>query len=152
MNYNPALLIANTILHHFFRAGHSITHMKLQKLIYFVYKLYLKDTGDTLFDEPFLAWQHGPVLRSVYDAFKAFDDKNINRYMLFGSDKNPRVISRQNDEFYQAMHHIIAQYHTHTGWELRGLTSKKDTAWSKAITRQDARLKKVDIWNERWHS
>ena len=152
MNYNPALLIANTILHHSLKGGYSITHMKLQKLIYFVYKQYLKETGDTLFDEPFLAWKNGPVLRSVYDAFRGFDGDVINRYMLFDNEKTPRIISRKNEAFYQTMNHILEHYHKYTGWELSRLTSKKGTAWAKAVTRNDMCLKKVDIWNERWHN
>ena len=107
MNYNPTLLVANTILHQSFKSNYPITHLKLQKLIYFVYKQYLKDTGNALFDEPFLTSQGGPVLHSVYEAYKGFDAANINRYMLFGNEKNPRVISRRNKAFYQAMRHAL---------------------------------------------
>lgn len=50
-------------------AGENITHLKLQKLIYYAeaWSLALRDTS--LFNEDFQAWAHGPVLRSVYDRF-----------------------------------------------------------------------------------
>ena len=151
MEYNPALLVANTILHHCFKHGFAITHMKLQKLIYFVYKHHLKQTGEVLFDEPFLAWKQGPALRSVYDIFKDFAATDINRYLIFGGEKSPRVLSRDNKEFYSAMDYVLKQYQALSGLQLKQLVSFSDTAWAKAIARQDGRLKKVDIWNERWY-
>jgi len=152
MSYNPVLLVANTILHHSFSANYPVTHMKLQKLIYFVFKQYLEDTGDALFDEPFLAWKNGPALRSVYDAYKSSVAANINHYMLFGDEKSPRIISHKNKEFHRAMNSVLSHYKKYTGTQLKGLASKSDGAWSKAVVRHEKALRKVDIWNERWYS
>ena len=51
-------------------AGDNITHLKLQKLVYYaqVWSLVLLDKP--LFDEDFQAWAHGPVVPSVFDRFK----------------------------------------------------------------------------------
>lgn len=50
-------------------AGDSITHLKLQKLIYYAQAWSLV-LGTPLFDEDFQAWAHGPVVESVYRIFE----------------------------------------------------------------------------------
>lgn len=51
-------------------AGDSITHLKLQKLVYYAqaWSLALRDAA--LFDEDMQAWAHGPVAESVYQNFR----------------------------------------------------------------------------------
>ncbi len=51
-------------------AGEAITHLALQKLLYFAQAWYLANKGKPLFAEDFQAWAHGPVIRSIYDRFK----------------------------------------------------------------------------------
>lgn len=49
-------------------AGDAITHLKLQKLIYYAqaWSLALPSRGEPLFDEEIQAWAHGPVVESVF--------------------------------------------------------------------------------------
>ena len=54
--------------------------MKLQKLIYFVYRQFLQDYGKQILSDNFLVWQYGPVLQSVYDEFKSFRANQITRF------------------------------------------------------------------------
>lgn len=51
-------------------AGDSITHLKLQKLVYYAqaWSLALRDTP--LFEEDLQAWAHGPVAESVYQTYR----------------------------------------------------------------------------------
>ena len=53
-------------------AGDSITHLKLQKLVYYAqaWSLVLRNTP--LFDDDFQAWTHGPVIPNLYDQFKSY--------------------------------------------------------------------------------
>lgn len=51
-------------------AGDTITHLKLQKLLYFAQAWHLANKGEPLFDADFQAWAHGPVARPIYDRFK----------------------------------------------------------------------------------
>lgn len=60
--------IANTD----YESGDVMTHLKLQKLLYYSHAWYLALYDEPLFSEQFEAWSHGPVLRSVYNEFKAF--------------------------------------------------------------------------------
>ncbi len=50
-------------------AGDSITHLKLQKLVYNAQVWSLTLFEKPLFSEDMQAWAHGPVAPSVYDAF-----------------------------------------------------------------------------------
>ena len=77
--------VSNSILKRSFENDVYISPMKLQRILYFVANEYVKQTGKNLFDESFGAWQYGPVLRSVYDKFSTFGDRNINKY---GKDAN----------------------------------------------------------------
>lgn len=48
----------------------DMTHLKLQKLVYFAEATHLAINDQELFEEPIEAWELGPVIRSVYEAFR----------------------------------------------------------------------------------
>lgn len=47
-------------------AGDSITHLKVQKFLYFAEAWHQVLVGKDLFNEQIEAWAHGPVVREVY--------------------------------------------------------------------------------------
>lgn len=49
----------------------NVSHLKLQKLLYYVDAWHLAVLDEALVNEDFEAWLHGPVVRSVYARFKA---------------------------------------------------------------------------------
>jgi uncharacterized phage-associated protein len=51
-------------------SGDDITHLKVQKLIYYAQGWSLALLGEPLFDEDFQAWAHGPVSPSVWDEYR----------------------------------------------------------------------------------
>lgn len=51
-------------------AGDDITHLKLQKLLYYAQAWHLAMHGKPLFRNTIEAWLHGPVIREVYDRFR----------------------------------------------------------------------------------
>ena len=50
--------------------GEYISNLKLQKLLYYAQGSFLAVTDSPLFDDPIVAWQHGPVVESVYHEYK----------------------------------------------------------------------------------
>lgn len=54
----------------------SFTHVKLQKILYYVYCDFLKK-GTTLFEEKIEKWQYGPVTPSVYNNFRSYGFSRI---------------------------------------------------------------------------
>lgn len=53
-------------------SGDSITHLKLQKLLYYSQAWALVILERPLFDEDFQAWTHGPVLPSIFHEYKDY--------------------------------------------------------------------------------
>src|SRR5271154_4906780 len=58
--------------------GKKLTPMQLQKLVYFAYGWYLAITGERLIDERVEAWQWGPVIPSLYSAFREYGSDPID--------------------------------------------------------------------------
>ena len=50
----------------------DMTNMKLNKLLYYAQGIHLARTGHPLFRDQIEAWQHGPVVPSVYQQYKEF--------------------------------------------------------------------------------
>ena len=55
----------------------KLDHLKLQKLLYFAQALSLVRNNKPIFSDSILAWDHGPVVSSVYDTYKNNGKKHI---------------------------------------------------------------------------
>ena len=53
-------------------AGDIVTHLKVQKMLYYAQGWALALLEKPLFDEDMQAWAHGPAVPSVWDKLKAF--------------------------------------------------------------------------------
>jgi len=138
MNKLSALEIANYFLVLIDRdEGDSLTHLKLQKLIYFAQGTSLAFTGNLLFDEALKAWEHGPVSSSVYSYYKIFDKNSI-----------PQPAEMDFDIYDITMKHLIHKvysvYGEHSVSYLRNL-SHGHTAWKKAFNSYDKSIDYADI-------
>jgi len=54
-----------------------ISHLKLQKILYYVQGSYLSEFGKPLFEEDIEAWPYGPVVRDVYYRYVQFGALNL---------------------------------------------------------------------------
>jgi uncharacterized phage-associated protein len=54
-----------------------VSPMKLQKLVFFIHADFLVKYGQALVKQDFEAWNHGPVIHSLYSEFKSFKDRAI---------------------------------------------------------------------------
>lgn len=68
--YDPRI-VANAIIERAAREGQPITHIALQKLLYFSHGLFLLRHRKPLVSGYFEAWTYGPVHPAVYASFKA---------------------------------------------------------------------------------
>lgn len=96
--------------------GEYITHLKLQKLLYFAQGCYSAIEGHPLFDEKIYAWSHGPVVKSLYPEFKSYKDRGITRCRKVTIDKHTEAILEE-------VYHVFGQY---SAWALREITHKQD--------------------------
>jgi uncharacterized phage-associated protein len=59
-------------------AGVRVTNLSLQKLVFFSHAYFLAERGLALVDEPFEAWQYGPVSRTLYLCFRDLEAQPID--------------------------------------------------------------------------
>lgn len=68
---HSALDVANWFINQFDKeAGDVVTHLKLQKLLYYSDAWAQTLLGNPLFSEEIEAWAHGPVVREVFNVFR----------------------------------------------------------------------------------
>lgn len=68
--------------------GVFITHLKLQKILYYAHAWHLAIENEKLFDTHFEAWAHGPVNPGVFQEYRGYgynpipfpEDFDINEY------------------------------------------------------------------------
>lgn len=119
--------IANWFLYSIDReSGDSITHLKLQKLVYYAQAWSLALCDKSLFEEDFQAWAHGPVVRSLYEIYK---DSSWNALDL--PDKPLIEFDAETEELLNDVWKIYGQ---HSAKYLEELTHSEDP-W--IITRGD---------------
>lgn len=72
--------VSNFVLNLATNAGRSLTQMSLLKVVFYAHGWYLALKGEPLFRQPVEAWEHGPVIKVVRDAFKSFGKRPIERF------------------------------------------------------------------------
>ena len=77
MIYN-AMEIANFIIDMCYHEKKPVSNLQLQKILFFAWVDYYKETGRALFGDPIRAWQFGPVVPEVYYEYCAYGGRPIN--------------------------------------------------------------------------
>lgn len=72
----PALQLAQYVVWRADKIGNRITHLQLQKILYYIQGYHLSVFGVPLFDDIISAWPYGPVVDVVY-----------KKYFIFGAIK-----------------------------------------------------------------
>jgi uncharacterized phage-associated protein len=72
-----ARIIANAVLDRAEASGRQITNLDLQKIVYFLHGHFLRKHGIPLVASEFEAWPYGPVHKTLYDAFRSYNDTSI---------------------------------------------------------------------------
>lgn len=85
-----ALDVARYIVNISYQYQYAISNLKLQKLLYFCQAVFLVDSkGKTpCFPEEIEAWDFGPVVPSVYRAFKKYGGNNIPKVSEYKDTSN----------------------------------------------------------------
>lgn len=115
-----------------FEDSEYITNLKLQKLLYYAQGFYLAKKDAPLFNDDFLAWEHGPVIRKIYDEYK----KNGSDGIKFEEDFNLEI----DKETERVLEEVYERYGQYAAWKLRNMTHE-ETPWqttprNEIITKQ----------------
>lgn len=109
-------------------SGDTISNLKMQKLLYYAQGEALGLFKAPLFDDVIEAWKHGPVVRSVYTAFKKYQKDSISFAEL--DSFNPDELSPKEHEFLLL---IFRKYGSKAAWELRNMTHA-ESPWQSSYT------------------
>lgn len=112
--------VSKYIINYLNEKSYPVNHLKLQKLLYYIEAWYTVFTGSNLFEEQIEAWQHGPVIRKVWDYFKKqsilYDNLKISKgFELKASKEQIEII---ND--------VLDEYGDKTGYYLETLTHSEE--------------------------
>jgi len=115
-----------------------LSKCKIQKLIYYAQGFYLALHGVPLFEDELVAWDIGPVSRTLFFT----NHFNKNRQHICGLSADSSRLSREQKDF---IIEIYAQYGTYSGEELLAMScseppwrnSFEDEAMEKAISFDD---------------
>ena len=101
-----------------FEDSEYITNLKLQKLLYYAQGYFLAKKDTPLFEEDFLAWEHGPVIRKIYDKYKVNGANGIKYDSDFKID-----IDKETERILEEVYNEYGQY---TAWKLRNMTHEEE--------------------------
>lgn len=96
-------------------AGDLITNLKIQKLVYYAQGFYLAMYDTPLFEEEILAWEHGPVVESLYYKFREFGSSEL---------PIPETVdlNEYSEEEKDLLNEVFNVYGQFSAWKLRNMT------------------------------
>jgi len=132
----------------------SCTHTRIQKLTYMCYADYLCKTGDRLFVDNIYAFEHGPVIDSVYQALRDHSkehpaepidsDKMISRMDLLAQIRSRILFAEDGEEKLRSIEETLKKYDPISTDNLVKITHSKQSPWDvtceRAHERHDAHI------------
>ena len=110
--------------------GDNITNLKLQKLLYYSQGFHLAMYGTVLFEEPIKAWEHGPVVESIYHQFKKHGANAIDIPEVI----DLKMFTKAQKDLLNEVYEVYGQF---SAWKLRNMTHEelpwKSTPLSEVI-------------------
>ena len=106
----------------------GISPLKMQKLLYYAQGIHLALNNAPLFKENIDAWQHGPVVNSVYQEYKNCGSNFITPVF---TDKDENLISAiENDStVLESLELAYNNFAIFTAWQLRNMTHVQGSPW-----------------------
>ena len=138
-----ARAVANYLIEKARRRGLSLTPMQIIKLAYIAHGWNLAVNDGPLFHDPVEAWRYGPVVPSLYQAFKSYGCEPIERpayderyepliRLKFMETRGLQPISHPfNDAERDIMDVVLESYGHWNGPTLSALTHQAGTPWSE---------------------
>lgn len=117
--------------------GEIISHLKLQKLVYYAQGFHLAMYEQPLYKEPLEAWLHGPVCPVLYQDKKHYKNAALEPNAEFDAS----VFSKEQQELLDEVYEVYGQF---SAWKLRNLTHEEapwknncDNAENKLISHEE---------------
>lgn len=111
----------------FLKVDYDVSNMKLNKLLYYIQMISIGRYNIKMFDEQIEAWQHGPVIPSVYHRYKDNYSNAITPPSINPTNKLSNIQVSVIDE-------VIKRYGAMSAYQLRNMTHS-EMPWQNAISR-----------------
>ena len=145
--------LANTIIKLAKEDDIIISLMKLQKIMYFVYRDYIQQHPKhmPLLSERFAVWGTGPVLISVQEIFKEYSyPHSVSDFYREDGEALGFDLHITTDKlFANVVQNVWNETKNLSGIELARLTQKEECAWYKAYQKDLWFLEDKDILNDK---
>ena len=108
----------------------GLTHLKIQKMLYYAEGVYLAMENKSLFDNKIYAWTHGPVIKEVYEKLKIYGKNEIEfdeNYWNIISEIN------RNASLFGILQSVYDNYGGYTAWQLREKTHAVGGPWQITV-------------------
>lgn len=138
-----ARAVANALLDCGDEMGLSITHMALHKIAFHTHGWHLARMDKPIVTERFEAWEHGPVLPSVYAAFKIAGRSAITfRAERFDPATQRRFLATANfpTDVRQFFRDMIRAYGRFDALTLSDMTHRSGDAWDRVWNARNGRI------------
>jgi uncharacterized phage-associated protein len=140
-----------------------LSHMKLQKLVYYAHGWHLGLTGEPLLDEEVQAWSFGPVIRSLYSVFRQFGSDDITgraakyqrvpgRRLTFRKCQ-PSICDYEDEsrEFIEALlRRVWDVYKNYSATQLSNMTHAPGTPWDQVNRKYSGNIPKYATIPDDW--
>lgn len=114
------------LAHHIIAVANSeeipVTNLQLQKVMYFTLQKAINNESLTrkqleeMYDEPFLVWRYGPVVKNIYDEYRKFGADPI-----IENDEMDREFGGLNDEIIKLLNEnafmLVDKSHRENFWK-----------------------------------
>ena len=120
MIYN-AMDVADYIINKCYQKSSPISNLQLQKMLYFAWVDFYKQTGKRVFWDSICAWQLGPVVPDVYYEYCVYGGRPINiRCETEILERDERVLDGIIDKYADIPVNVLVD-----------MTHRKNSAWDQ---------------------
>jgi uncharacterized phage-associated protein len=129
-----ARALANLLLDLGDELGLPMTHMALHKVAFYAHGWRLAQTGEPLISDEFEAWEHGPVLPTVYAAFKSAGREPVkDRALRFNPVTQERSVARAvpSADDLDFLRDIVRAYGRLDALTLSDMTHRQGGPWDR---------------------
>ncbi|CAH9066242.1 hypothetical protein PSEHALCIP103_03547 [Pseudoalteromonas haloplanktis] len=114
-----ALDVAKVLVNYQNQEDSDLSNLKLQKLVWYCLGFCGALTGKKLFDDEIKAWEHGPVVPTLYHELKKFGRNPVEL------DVNPDLEEKFEKEQLEVIYEVAEVFGKYSAWKLRNMTHEE---------------------------
>ncbi|MBN9547236.1 MAG: SocA family protein [Alphaproteobacteria bacterium] len=139
---HDARAVSNFFIERAAQEGLALSVMTLLKVLYFAHAWHLVKTSSPLVAQPFEAWRYGPVSRVVYDQYKDYGKRPIDKLAVSFDPTQLKYVPTASDFDVSTKHflsNIFDYYSRFAAFHLSDLTHEVGSPWHTVWTEAQQR-------------